>query len=620
MVLGTAAALLAIALGTALGLIPGSSPRSASPFRTFAMVTAVAVVLGQLLPEALGEVGIAALAAFGLGFAAPRVAERLAARFSRPACSHDDAMCTDLGLELGYVGLILHHVGDGIGLGLFTGPLHAGHDHYDVVAALAAHTVPLAALMALAFKTHRGPLSAALRAVGIALSMLVGLLLARTLSPENLARFEPWLTAVVAGLLLHIVAHGWPEERKPTTSTRLMDFAAIGAGLAILALGGHSDAAERHLPDLREAMAHALLDLGLATAPMLLAGLAIAAVLQTQGSRIPARFLRAGGRFSQALRGALIGVPLPVCACGVLPIAHSLRRRGAAAALVVAFLLAAPELGVDTFALTTRFLGWPFACLRLFGALLVALVAAVVLGSSAREIERVHDAEQHRDQHQDHDDDLPFGDRHSAGHGLLGEVTANFDDLLYHVGAWTVVGLIAAAYMQATLGQGALAGIAGPGLDIVVVSFLALPSYVCATSATPLAAVLIAKGISPGAVLCGLLLGPATNVATVAWLRNAFGLRATWLGLGSLLLSTWALAVLANRLLAPIGVPAAGTGPAHDHGIVGYASAALLFLLLGRAVYSNGLRAWLGSLGEALSASHEGHSHGHTHEARQASE
>jgi uncharacterized membrane protein YraQ (UPF0718 family) len=606
MVLAVVIALSSIALGAALGLLPGSSARATSPFRTFAMVTAVAVVLGQLLPEALGAVGVPALAAFAAGFLAPRLAERLAAAFSQPACSHDNAMCTDLGLEFGYVGLILHHVGDGIGLGLYTGPLHAGHDHYDVLAALAGHTVPLAALMALAFKTHRGAFSAAWRALGIGAAVVLGVGLADMLSPAQLEVWEPWLTAVVAGLLLHIVAHGWPEEPSPTPRSRLMDFAAIGAGLAILAVGGHSDAAERGLPDLRASMAHTLLDLGLATAPMLLVGLGIAALLQTQGARIPGRWLQGGNRFSQALRGALLGVPLPVCACGVLPVAHSLRRRGGAAAMVVAFLLATPELGIDTFALTVRFLGWPFAYMRLAGALVVAVVTAVLLAWAARTSASGAATSVPPEA-------VPF--EPEARRGIVAQVVQNFDELLYHIGAWTLLGLIAAAYLQAALQEGALGVFARSGFDIVIVTLLAVPSYVCASSATPLAAVLLAKGISPGAVLSGLLLGPATNLATVAWLRKAFGMRATLWGVGGLLASTWALALLANHLLAGTALVHATESAVHEHGLFSQASAILLMLLLARAVWRNGLRSWLGSLGEALEleSEHHGHSHDHAH-------
>jgi uncharacterized membrane protein YraQ (UPF0718 family) len=609
-VLAIVIALSSIAFGTLLGLMPGSSARAASPFRTFAMVTAVAVVLGQLLPEALGAVGVGALAVFALGFAAPRLAERAAGRFSRPACSHDDAMCTDLGLELGYVGLLLHHVGDGVGFGLYASPLHAGHGHYDVMVALAGHTIPVTALVVLAFRTHRSALNATARAGGIAVATLAGVALASLLTPLQLSVWEPWLTAFVGGLLLHIVAHGWREEESPTATSRLMDFAALAAGVAIMTVGGHSHSVDRGMPDLRQTMATSLVDLGLETAPMLLIGLAAAAVLQTQGSRIPERFLRAGGRLRQALTGALLGLPLPVCACGVLPVAHSLRKRGAATAMVVAFLLATPELGVDTFALSVRFLGWPFAYLRLIGALAVAVVTALLLSRAAAGRSHDHDHAHEHDGHLHHDADLPFADGHPRG--ALAQVVGNFDELLYHVGAWTLVGLIAAAYLQAALTHDALASIAGSGLDILVVSLVAIPSYVCASSATPLAAVLIAKGISPGAVLSGLLLGPATNLATLAWLRKAFGTRATVWGAVGLLAATWTLALFANQMLDVSAIEDPGE-MAHEHGMFSYACAVLLLLLLVRAVWRNGLRTWLGSLGESLTVETKPHAHAHAH-------
>jgi hypothetical protein len=602
-ILGIAIALCSIAFGTFLGLLPGSSTRAASPFRTFAMVTSVAVVLGQLLPEAIGAVGIAAFLAFGAGFAAPRLAERLAVTLRKPACTHDDAMCTDLGLEVGYIGLVLHHVGDGIGLGLYSGPAHAGHDHFDVIAALAGHTIPITVLLVLAFKTHRGPWSAAWRALGIAASMLVGVLLANMITPEHLAVWEPWLTAAVGGLLLHIVTHGWPEETAATPVSRLMDFAAIAAGLALVTLGSHSHAHEHGHPDVRSAMADSLLDLGLETAPMLLIGLCIAALLQTQGARIPARWLQGGGRFGQALRGSLIGVPLPVCACGILPVAHSLRQRGGAAALVVAFLIATPELGVDSLALTVRFLGWPFAVVRLVGAFVVAMVAGLVVARFAAP------AADHPHVHAH--DDAPFAA--AKGHGLAAETAANFEELLYHVGAWTLVGLLAAAYLEAGLTDGAMTAVAGSGLDILLVSALAVPSYVCASSATPLAAVLLAKGISPGAVLCGLLLGPATNIATLAWLRKAYGMRAAVMGLLGILAATWTLAVLTNLWLPTTPTVLATDAHTHQHGIFAYGSALLLVVLFGRAVWRNGLRSWLGSLGEALTGDDDAHAHAHGH-------
>jgi uncharacterized membrane protein YraQ (UPF0718 family) len=166
--------------------------------------------------------------------------------------------------------------------------------------------------------------------------------------------------------------------------------------------------------------------------------------------------------------------------------------------------------------------------------------------------------------------------------------------------------------LQATVGNGSLSALSIAGADIGLVTILAVPSYVCAASATPLAAVLLAKGVSQGAVLTGLLLGPATNVATLAWLKAAYGVRATAYGIGALLLTTWLLAAFANTML-PAPVLVVDALHDHGHGAVSYACAALLVLLLARAVWRNGLRVWLGSLGDTI-----GHDHAHDHFAAPA--
>jgi uncharacterized membrane protein YraQ (UPF0718 family) len=248
--------------------------------------------------------------------------------------------------------------------------------------------------------------------------------------------------------------------------------------------------------------------------------------------------------------------------------------------------------------------------MRLIGALVVAVTTALVLAWAARkraaEPASLVPAQV-----------APFDAGTSPGLGK--QIIRNFDELLYHIGAWTLLGLLAAAYLQATVQEGALGGIGKTGFDIVIVSFLAVPSYVCASSATPLAAVLLAKGISPGAVLAGLLLGPATNIATLAWLRKAFGLRATLCGVGGLLASTWTLALCANHFLAGSALVSATERTIHEHGAFSQASAALLLFLLARAVWRNGLRSWLGSLGEALELEPEHHAHAHgEHEAHEA--
>jgi uncharacterized membrane protein YraQ (UPF0718 family) len=351
-------------------------------------------------------------------------------------------------------------------------------------------------------------------------------------------------------------------------------------------------------------------DLTLDTAPMLLLGLAIAAALQSFGPGLPMGWLTRGRPLGQALRGAVVGAPLPLCSCSVLPVTSGLRARGGAPALVVAFLIATPELGVETLTLTGRMLGWPFAWLRIGAALAVAVVAGLVVGQLARSDEECDEAP---------DDDLA---RRGASAPPLRRFLGAFDELLFHVGAWTAIGLVGAAFTQALLPADAFAHLAGSGSDVLVMTALTIPSYVCASSATPLGAVLLAKGFSPGAVLVGLLLGPATNIATLAFLRRSYGIRAAVGAIVAVLCVTWTLAFGVNAWLPGLSTHAIETLAAHGHGPVATACAVLLVALLLRSVWLSGARVWLAAMlatdasssADAPNEAEHGHgSHGHSH-------
>lgn len=583
-------ALCSVALGALLGL--GGSQRSLFALSTFAIVSALAVVLAQLLPDALSEVGLWALLVCAGAALLPTALQRASSRLGTLGNGR-------LGLELGYLALLVHKVADGVGLGTYGGGRHADHGHFDVLFAIAAHTVPIVALVTIAFHRRGGLRSVALRVTGLAAATLAGVYLPALVSAETFETFEPWLTAAVGGLLLHVVAHDWqPHKRTPSTVGRLVDLSAVAAGMALVFLGGHEshhDHGDRGA-GMRTELGAALLDLAIETAPALLAGLVIGALLTAWGSRLPTKWLRSGGAFGQALRGAVVGAPLPICACGVLPLAASLRKKGAGAALVVAFLIATPELGVETLALTASFVGWPFALVRLGAAIVLAMVAALA----------IHRATGASGEAFDPSVLSPEASGESSGRRFL----EAFDDLLYHVAPWTVVGLIAAAYVTVALPMDSLGELRTFGLDIAVLTLIAIPSYVCAASATPLAAVLLAKGLSPGAVLIGLLLGPATNLATLGFLRKTFGGRATLIGVGALVLSAWVLAFALNVVDLPLDV--AIVGGEHDHGWGAALATGLLGLALLRSIWRSGLRAWLGSLGEAIGGGHD-HRHPHDH-------
>jgi hypothetical protein len=227
----------------------------------------------------------------------------------------------------------------------------------------------------------------------------------------------------------------------------------------------------------------------------------------------------------------------------------------------------------------------------LIGALLVAFVAAVVVALMVRgepvKTDRNEDlvAEQ---------SEGPWPTR----------VLAAFDELFQHVGAWMILGVVAAALLEVALPKDAFAELDSTLLQFVVITLVAIPSYVCAPSATPLAAVLLAKGISPGAVLVGLLLGPATNVATIVFLRRWFGTWAAAVGVGAAVVVSWTFGFILDHF-GVLNVPASALVHQHEHGVVWEWLALISGLLLVRAVYRTGARGFMATI-----AGEHGHEHG----------
>jgi uncharacterized membrane protein YraQ (UPF0718 family) len=496
---------------------------------------------------------------------------------------------------LGFIGFLAHQVVEGVALGSFSTEAHAGHGHDGLVLAVAAHTVPLTALLIAEALTHRSRQAAMGRAVALVVATSLGFGLADLLHDALPHALHSWLIAGVAGVLMHILFHDHGDEAPRTTARRALDSLAVVAGVAlpILAASSSGRAVQRTVTE-------AFVELTVETAPMLLLGLVLGAALQLLGAKLPERFFTKGGDLRQALRGVVVGAPLPLCACGVLPVAESLRKRGAGPALVIAFLVATPELGPETLTLTLRFMGGPYAIVRVVAALALAVFAGVWFGRVVRS------------RHADADADVTSAPA-EAPPASVSQAFAHFDELLLHVAPWAFVGLWAAAFVQVALPSGSLAQTTAGGLDIWLVAAVAMPAYVCAASATPVAAVLLLKGVSPGAVLVGLLLGPATNVATLGVLKKAYGGRSVVLGTMGVALVTIGLGYLVNAVDVPVMLPNQLDG-SHGHSPIAWACVAALGLALARQLWKWGLGPWLEILGGHHTHEHgEGHHHGHGH-------
>ncbi len=255
----------------------------------------------------------------------------------------------------------------------------------------------------------------------------------------------------------------------------------------------------------------------LESAPWLLLGLFIAGQIK---QLVPENWIKQQlGKGRQIWKAAFIGAPLPLCSCGVIPTAMALRRAGASKASTASFLVATPETGVDSVSVTYALMGPVMAIARPVSA----IFSAVMTGSLV---------------HQVATEDSPSPEQ--SGHCCCGGAKKipptiwqkfvaglqyGFGRLLGDFVGWLLIGLFVAAAIHTFIPQDWLArfgsGPIGMGLMVIV----AIPMYVCATASTPIAAGLMLAGISPGAALVFMLAGPATNIATMAVVKNELGMR-----------------------------------------------------------------------------------------------
>jgi hypothetical protein len=235
-------AVCSVLLGAALSFVPTTSRAVLGYMRTFATLAAVAVVVTHLLPEALHELGPLSILLFFAGWFAPALAHFVGQRSTSGRPAHAV-------LEAGYWGLVVHHVADGIGLGTYTRlPADQG-SHLDVIIALAAHTVPLIAVVSLAYRTTFGTRSAVVRSLGLALASVLGIALSSMVAAKTIEHFAPVIAAVAAGLLLHVVTHDLTEDAPGTPLARLFDLlvAALGVAVSLLGVWHSTDAGTREL-------------------------------------------------------------------------------------------------------------------------------------------------------------------------------------------------------------------------------------------------------------------------------------------------------------------------------------------------------------------------------------
>jgi uncharacterized membrane protein YraQ (UPF0718 family) len=269
----------------------------------------------------------------------------------------------------------------------------------------------------------------------------------------------------------------------------------------------------------------------LAMAPWLLFGFLAAGLLSLFFSpeRISATLGRNAGKKAIWL-SVLLGVPLPLCSCGVLPTALGLRKSGASKGATAAFLISTPQTGIDSFFATGSLLGWVFAIIRPLVAILTGLVGGIVV-----------DSIDHEPQIQTTTAKTLSTTNQNLWNKSRAILQYGYGMLLGNVAWALLIGIIISALISILIPNDFFNNtfLGNDWVAFPVMLLIGIPMYVCSTASIPVALSLMAKGISPGAALIFLIVGPALNGASLTILLRLLGKTCTLIHLA--IISSFAL-------------------------------------------------------------------------------
>ncbi len=258
-------------------------------------------------------------------------------------------------------------------------------------------------------------------------------------------------------------------------------------------------------------------------APYLLLGFLMAGVLHVF---VPKNFFErhlSKENFKSVLLAGLLGVPLPLCSCGVIPTAISLRKDGASRGATVAFMISTPQIGVDSIIATYSMMGLPFAIVRPLVALLTSVAGGAVTTWFSKDeiVIRQNNCCEAATNYKNKFVEL---------------LRYSFIELVQNIGKWLVIGLIIGTLITVLIPDSFFANLNLPSIvTMLIVLAIAVPMYVCSTGSIPIAAALIMKGLSPGAALVLLIAGPGVSVASLLVVGKSLGKKQLLFYLGSII-------------------------------------------------------------------------------------
>ena len=268
-------------------------------------------------------------------------------------------------------------------------------------------------------------------------------------------------------------------------------------------------------------------------APYLLLGFLIAGVLHVfVPQRFYANYLSRNNKLS-VLWAALLGVPLPLCSCGVIPTAIGLKNEKVSKGAIASFLIATPQTGIDSILATFSLMGLGFAIIRPVAALITGVCGGLLVNRMVRE--------------DDIREDSTVSCQMETGNRIWRVLKYAYYDMIRDIGLRLLIGLVVAALIQVAVPDEFFLSFGSqPLLQMLVILAIAVPMYICSTGSIPVAAALMMKGLSPGAALVMLMAGPAVNLASILVVHKAMGRRFTWIYLMTIVVFAVLFGLLLN--------------------------------------------------------------------------
>lgn len=355
--------------------------------------------------------------------------------------------------------------------------------------------------------------------------------------------------------------------------------------------------------------------------PWLLLGLIIAGLMK---SMVPTQLLsqHLGEGKMAIVKAAFIGAPLPLCSCGVIPVATQLHRSGASSPATSSFLVATPETGVDSVSVSYALLGPVMAIYRPIAAITSAIFTGLLVAqgtknssaiepatkttevsdtpasaccasksaavSSSESTTTVNQNQQTRAPESDTNESCcasketaALKQKNSVIRKILTGVRYAFTQLLDDLIVWLMIGLVFATLIRTFLPADFLLQYGSGLVAMMLMIVISVPMYICATASTPLAAGLIMAGISPGTALVFMMAGPATNISTLGVIRKEMGGRVLRFYLSGIIISSVSFGLGLDYALSYFDI-SIFEQMSHSHELVPtwFASACSILLLL----------------------------------------